>query len=99
MTPDNAVRDRDSACRGSGALVRRLKPLRSQPQVARIAFPVRTIPGCDPTGAQLRTLRRRVQLWRNMQIRRLIFQASEIRSVNHNGEGHRLLVYHYYPCA
>ncbi len=35
-------------------------------------------PDVYPTGAQLRTLQRRVQLWRNEQVKRLIFQASDI---------------------
>ncbi|HJZ17358.1 MAG TPA: transposase family protein [Stellaceae bacterium] len=50
-------------------------------------------PDVYPTGAQLRTLQRRVQLWRNEQVKRLIFQASdthlassEIASLSQNGE-------------
>jgi hypothetical protein len=50
-------------------------------------------PEVYPTGAQLRTLQRRVQLWRNEQVKRLIFEASGIHlmdsestSTNHNGE-------------
>jgi hypothetical protein len=50
-------------------------------------------PDVYPTGAQLRTLQRRVQLWRNEQVKRLIFQASdthltnsEITSMSQNGE-------------
>src|ERR1700719_5356586 len=50
-------------------------------------------PDVYPTGAQLRTLQRRVQLWRNEQVKRLIFQASdthlassEIPSLSQNGE-------------
>ena len=45
-----------------------------------------------PTATQLRTLQRRVQLWRNEQVKRLIFQSngtlisSDALSVNHNGE-------------
>jgi hypothetical protein len=34
-------------------------------------------PDVYPTGAQLRTLQRRVQLWRNEQVKRLISQASD----------------------
>jgi hypothetical protein len=33
-------------------------------------------PDVYPTGAQLRTLQRRVQLWRNEQVKRLIFAAT-----------------------
>jgi len=33
------------------------------------------LPDVYPTGAQLRTLQRRVQLWRAEQVRRLIFEA------------------------
>jgi hypothetical protein len=48
-------------------------------------------PDVYPTGAQLRTLQRRVQLWRNEQVKRLIFQTSGIPrsdalSVTHDGE-------------
>jgi hypothetical protein len=50
-------------------------------------------PEVYPTGAQLRTLQRRVQLWRNEQVKRLIFQASDTSltssdtlSVNQNNE-------------
>jgi hypothetical protein len=50
-------------------------------------------PDVYPTGAQLHTLQRRVQLWRNEQVKRLIFQASdphltssEIPSMNQNEE-------------
>jgi hypothetical protein len=50
-------------------------------------------PDVYPTGAQLRTLQRRVQLWRNEQVKRLIFQGSDVRptrsempSVDQRGE-------------
>ena len=50
-------------------------------------------PDVYPTGAQLRTLQRHVQLWRNEQVKRLIFQtsgipptSSDVLSVNHNSE-------------
>jgi hypothetical protein len=50
-------------------------------------------PEVYPIGAQLRTLQRRVQLWRNEQVKRLIFEAggthlidSESTSTSHNGE-------------
>ena len=50
-------------------------------------------PEVYPTGAQLRTLQRRVQLWRNEQVKRLIFQAgttqltgSESTSLSQTGE-------------
>jgi hypothetical protein len=33
-------------------------------------------PNVYPTGAQLRTLQRRVQLWRNEQVKRLIFESA-----------------------
>ena len=33
-------------------------------------------PDVYPTGAQLRTLQRRVQLWRNEQVKRLIFEST-----------------------
>jgi hypothetical protein len=33
-------------------------------------------PDVYPTGAQLRTLQRRVQLWRNVQVKRLIFAVT-----------------------
>lgn len=33
-------------------------------------------PGVYPTGAQSRTLQRRVQLWRSEPVKRLIFQAT-----------------------
>lgn len=35
-------------------------------------------PDVYPTGARLLTLPRRVQLWRNEQVKRLIFQATGI---------------------
>jgi hypothetical protein len=34
------------------------------------------LPDVYPTGAQQRTPQRRVQLWRNEQVKRLIFQPS-----------------------
>lgn len=50
-------------------------------------------PDVYPTGAQLRTSQRRVQLWHNEQVKRLIFQtsrtpqtSSDALSVNHDGE-------------
>jgi hypothetical protein len=36
-------------------------------------------PDVYPTGAQLRTLQRRVQLWRNEQVQRLIFESTGAR--------------------
>jgi hypothetical protein len=36
----------------------------------------RQFPDVYPTGAQLRTLQRRVQLWRNEQVKRLIFEST-----------------------
>jgi hypothetical protein len=36
-------------------------------------------PDVYPTGAQLRTLQRRVQLWRNEQVKRLIFESTGAR--------------------
>jgi hypothetical protein len=71
--------------------------LRAEPDVPAKALMQRLceqFPDVYPTGAQLRTLQRRVQLWRNEQVKRLIFQASgtpltssDALSVNHNGEG------------
>jgi len=50
-------------------------------------------PDVYPTAAQLRTLQRRVQLWRNEHVKRLIFQASDVHltssdipSADHPGE-------------
>ena len=41
-------------------------------------------PDVYPTGSQLRTLQRRVQLWRNEQVRRLIFAVADIESSGSN---------------
>src|SRR5438132_2171210 len=70
--------------------------LQAEPEVTAKALMQRLcvqFPDVYPTGAQLRTLQRRVQLWRNEQVKRLIFQASgtaltssDALSVNHNGE-------------
>jgi hypothetical protein len=50
-------------------------------------------PEVHPTGAPPRTLQRRMQLWRDEQVKRLIFEASgthlmdsEGTSASHNGE-------------
>jgi len=70
--------------------------LRAEPDVTAKALMQRLcerFPQVYPTGAQLRTLQRRVQLWRNEQVKRLIFQAnttpltgSESTSLSQNGE-------------
>jgi hypothetical protein len=70
--------------------------LQAEPEVTAKALMQRLrdqFPDVYPTGAQLRTLQRRVQLWRNEQVKRLIFQTSGIPltssdapSVNQNGE-------------
>jgi hypothetical protein len=54
--------------------------LRAEPDVTAKALMQRLreqLPDVYPTGAQLRTLQRRVQLWRAEQVRRLIFEATE----------------------
>ena len=70
--------------------------LQTEPEVTAKALMQRLrdqFPDVYPTGAQLRTLQRRVQLWRNEQVKRLIFQTSGIPltrsdalSVNHDAE-------------
>ena len=70
--------------------------LRAEPEVTAKALMQRLcerFPEVYPTGAQLRTLQRRVQLWRNEQVKRLIFQAgttqltgSESTSLSQTGE-------------
>ena len=70
--------------------------LQAEPEVTAKALMQRLrdqFPDVYPTGAQLRTLQRRVQLWRNEQVKRLIFQTSGIPltrsdalSVNHDAE-------------
>jgi hypothetical protein len=53
--------------------------LQAEPDITAKALMQRLceqLPDVYPTGAQLRTLQRRVQLWRNEQVKRLIFQAS-----------------------
>ena len=70
--------------------------LRAEPEVTAKALMQRLcerFPEVYPTGAQLRTLQRRVQLCRNEQVKRLIFQAgttqltgSESTSLSQNGE-------------
>jgi hypothetical protein len=70
--------------------------LRAEPDITAKALMQRLrerFPEVYPTAAQLRTLQRRVQLWRNEQIKRLIFQASdtaltgsESTSASQNGE-------------
>jgi hypothetical protein len=59
--------------------------LRAEPDVTAKALMqrlCRQFPDVYPTGAQLRTLQRRVQLWRNEQVKRLIFQASDTHLTN-----------------
>jgi hypothetical protein len=54
--------------------------LRAEPDITAKVLMQRLceqFPDVYPTGAQLRTLQRRVQLWRNEQVKRLIFQASD----------------------
>ena len=70
--------------------------LRAEPEVTAKTLMHRLcgqFPDVYPTGAQLRTLQRRVQLWRNEQVKRLIFAAtgtetagSETALVKHNVE-------------
>jgi hypothetical protein len=53
--------------------------LRAEPEVTAKTLMHRLcgqFPDVYPTGAQLRTLQRRVQLWRNEQVKRLIFSAT-----------------------
>jgi len=55
--------------------------LRAEPEVTAKTLMHRLcglFPDVYPTGAQLRTLQRRVQLWRNEQVKRLIFAATGI---------------------
>ncbi len=55
--------------------------LRAEPEVTARTLMHRLcglFPDVYPTGAQLRTLQRRVQLWRNEQVKRLIFAATGI---------------------
>src|SRR5260370_35970588 len=54
--------------------------LRAEPEVTAKALMQRLreqLPDVYPTGAQLRTLQRRVQLWRAEQVRRLIFETTD----------------------
>jgi hypothetical protein len=54
--------------------------LQTEPDVTAKALMQRLckqFPDVYPTAAQLRTLQRRVQLWRNEQVKRLIFQTSD----------------------
>ena len=70
--------------------------LQAEPDVTAKALMHRLceqFPDVYPTATQLRTLQRRVQLWRNEQVKRLIFQSSgtpltssDAVSVNHNVE-------------
>jgi hypothetical protein len=70
--------------------------LQAEPDVTAKALMQRLreqFPDVYPTGAQLRTLQRRVQLWRNEQVKRLIFQtsdthltSSDIPSADQHGE-------------
>jgi hypothetical protein len=70
--------------------------LRAEPDITAKVLMQRLceqFPDVYPTGAQLCTLQRRAQLWRNEQVKRLIFQASEthlasseIPSLSQNGE-------------
>jgi hypothetical protein len=70
--------------------------LRAEPDITVKALMQRLcerFPEVYPTGAQLRTLQRRVQLWRNEQAKRLIFEAgsahltvSESTAVSQNRE-------------
>jgi hypothetical protein len=70
--------------------------LQAEPDVTAKALMQRLceqFPDVYPTATQLRTLQRRVQLWRNEQVKRLIFQSggtpptsSNALSVNHNDE-------------
>jgi hypothetical protein len=56
--------------------------LRAEPDVTAKALMQRLrkqLPDVYPTGAQLRTLQRRVQLWRNEQVKRLIFESTGAR--------------------
>ena len=53
--------------------------LRAEPDVTAKVLMQRLcgqFPDVYPTGAQLRTLQRRVQLWRNEQVKRLIFEST-----------------------
>jgi len=53
--------------------------LRAEPEVTAKTLMHRLcgqFPDVYPTGTQLRTLQRRVQLWRNEQVKRLIFSAT-----------------------
>jgi hypothetical protein len=55
--------------------------LQAEPEVTAKALMKRLFeqfPDACPTGAQLRTLRRRLQQWRDEQMKRLIFQGGEI---------------------
>ena len=55
--------------------------LRAEPDITAKVLMQRLceqFPDVYPTGAQLRTLQRRVQLWRNEQVKRLIFEACGI---------------------
>ena len=70
--------------------------LQTEPDVTAKALMQRLckqFPDVYPTGAQLRTLQRRVQLWRNEQVKRLIFQtrdthltSSDVPSADSHGE-------------
>jgi len=53
--------------------------LRAEPDITAKALMQRLreqFPDVYPTGAQLRTLQRRVQLWRHEQVKRLIFAST-----------------------
>ena len=53
--------------------------LRAEPELTAKALMQRLceqFPDVYPTGSQLRTLQRRVQLWRNEQVKRLIFAST-----------------------
>ena len=57
--------------------------LRAEPDITATALMQRLreqFPDVYPTGAQLRTLQRRVQLWRNEQVKRLIFQSTHTQA-------------------
>ena len=56
--------------------------LRAEPDITAKTLMQRLrelLPDVYPTGAQLRTLQRRVQLWRNEQVKRLIFESTGAR--------------------
>ncbi len=61
--------------------------LRAEPEVTAKTLMHRLcglFPDVYPTGSQLRTLQRRVQLWRNEQVKRLIFAGADIEILASN---------------